>query len=331
MEFVVNSFSSCALYTPGAFFFYPWKPVLLLFFGDGYDTAYRHFRRDHSDPLNLMLHFVCLFFQLVGNFALLGRVDALFSFQVPVWNGVQQIRWFTAATVFLWILTLVSAHSKGSPPISTILSTISMCAAYIATPHIPARTLEIGAMAAFLLVMVLCSLFVDRVSGRKTYRRSLKGVGMDVGGTIGTFALVISARLGVTWLGYRGHFSAEADTIFYAVIGLMAAISASPKPLLPGVLCGIFVVRSAAELIESETLIYYSVAMVAMSMQGRAHDVTKQRATLVSLEGNKKYGRAKKLAFEWSHVCFFPALLWRSALQSYQESHENVSAPSKTK
>ena len=59
-----------------------------------------------------------------------------------------------------------------------------------------------------------------------------------------------------------------------------------------------------------------SVATVAMLMQGRAHDVTRQKATLRNLEDDDKHGRTRKLAFEWSHVCYFPALLWRSALES---------------
>ena len=46
------------LYAPGAFFFYPWKPLIQLAVGDSYASAYRHFQRDHSDLTNVLLHCV---------------------------------------------------------------------------------------------------------------------------------------------------------------------------------------------------------------------------------------------------------------------------------
>ena len=51
---VARTLSSALLYAPGAFFFYPWKPLMNALVGDSYGVAYAHFRRDHSDPLNLV-------------------------------------------------------------------------------------------------------------------------------------------------------------------------------------------------------------------------------------------------------------------------------------
>ena len=66
------------LYAPGAFFFYPWKPVMQALAGDRYDVGFAFFRRDHTDPTNLALHTVALAWQLLGNFGLLGLVAMLF-------------------------------------------------------------------------------------------------------------------------------------------------------------------------------------------------------------------------------------------------------------
>ena len=51
-----------------------------------------------------------------------------------------------------------------------------------------------------------------------------------------------------------------------------------------------------------------------LSFPGRSHDITKQSATLLNLEGMDD--KAKKLRFEWAHVTYFPSLLFHSMHQS---------------
>lgn len=64
------------IYMPGTFYANPFKPFLNAAFGSSYGLAYGHFRRDHSDPLNVWLHVGCLFLQIAGNFAMLESVDS---------------------------------------------------------------------------------------------------------------------------------------------------------------------------------------------------------------------------------------------------------------
>ena len=86
-------FASCLLYAPGAFFFYPWKPLMQLLVGDTYATGYKYFRRDHSKPTNIVLHGVALVWQLLGNFGFLAVADA--SLRTTLCNGrpVARSKW----------------------------------------------------------------------------------------------------------------------------------------------------------------------------------------------------------------------------------------------
>ena len=65
-----DSLTSCLAHLP------PCHQVLLNSrFGAVYEQTYKHFRRDHMSGLNLLLHIACLFYQLSGNYALLGALD----------------------------------------------------------------------------------------------------------------------------------------------------------------------------------------------------------------------------------------------------------------
>eukprot|EP00658_Telonema_sp_P-2_P059771 TRINITY_DN48899_c0_g1_i1.p3 TRINITY_DN48899_c0_g1~~TRINITY_DN48899_c0_g1_i1.p3 ORF type:complete len:134 (+),score=41.04 TRINITY_DN48899_c0_g1_i1:142-543(+) len=49
-----DSILKVLLYGTAPFFSYPFKPMLEAAEGNGYAVAYRHFRRDHQDPHNLL-------------------------------------------------------------------------------------------------------------------------------------------------------------------------------------------------------------------------------------------------------------------------------------
>ena len=70
-----SSLVRLCIYVPGTFYCNPFKPFLNAVAGSSYGLAYGHFRRDHSDPLNVWLHVGCLFLQIFGNFALLDCLD----------------------------------------------------------------------------------------------------------------------------------------------------------------------------------------------------------------------------------------------------------------
>ena len=77
--------------------------------GSSYGMAYGHFRRDHSDPLNVWLHVGCLFLQIFGNFALLDCLDRTL--------GTRSVAPFTAAA---WALALGRTPSPPSVRAFTI-------------------------------------------------------------------------------------------------------------------------------------------------------------------------------------------------------------------
>ena len=90
-----SSLVRLCIYVPGTFYCNPFKPFLNAVAGSSYGIAYGHFRRDHSDPLNVWLHVGCLFLQIFGNFALLDCLDRTL--------GTRSVASFTAAA---WALAL---------------------------------------------------------------------------------------------------------------------------------------------------------------------------------------------------------------------------------
>lgn len=114
------------LYAPGTFFGFPWKPIACYFVGDGYDVAYQHFRRDHHGLVNLSCHFMCLWLQVLSNFALIDQVDMYLHT-----GSLLRI-----ITVALWILFLLPAPAPG---FCTFLSIMSLIAGFIISPMITAH------------------------------------------------------------------------------------------------------------------------------------------------------------------------------------------------
>ena len=99
--------SSLFLYGPGAFYFYPWKPIFQFLSGDSYQVGYKFFRRDHSNTTNLSLHCVALVWQLLGNFGFLLALDDTSLVQsLGSGLGLDGLeRPLSALTAILWIGT----------------------------------------------------------------------------------------------------------------------------------------------------------------------------------------------------------------------------------
>lgn len=64
------------MYFSGPFNFHPLKLPLQLYRGSPYERAYRHFRSNHSNSINIAAHFFGLVHILVMNFALLNEIDS---------------------------------------------------------------------------------------------------------------------------------------------------------------------------------------------------------------------------------------------------------------
>ena len=126
-----------ALYAASPFYMWPWKPLLSSWHGSGYDVAYMHFRRDHSDGLNLLLHLVCLVMQLFGNFALLSLLDARL-WSLPV------LRVTSAAA---WVAFLSAEPS--APPLVKFEACAAVVAGCVLAPRVQLRLLGTVAPTRF--------------------------------------------------------------------------------------------------------------------------------------------------------------------------------------
>jgi len=287
------------LYSPGAFFFYPYKPLAHLLWGDSYAVAYKHFRRDHSSALNLVLHVVALSWQLLGNFGLLGCVDDLLHPHVT-----KALPWLSrplsTSTALLWSATLLASPA---PRAASLISSFCIGAACAVSPVLEPRRVECASMVAYLSALVVSKLKWSGAQG-------LKG---DIFHACKYFGLLLFARLA----GARWHdaLSAKARALNVGLAFVMVALGSLSKPTVPAVVGGALLARPLGELTGQDWLLFYGAAFAAQVSQGVAHDVSRQKATLLSHEESTE-SRRVKLAFEWSHVVYFPNLLLHSCLES---------------
>ena len=323
------------LYGLGPFFCHPLKPLLCSLFGDGYQSGYIHFRRDHSKADNLVLHVVCLVFQLLSNFALLGKLDDIFISQyssdaasdnlilgrfIPIGVGCTKVN-LSTTTAACWIFFL---SFSGAPRLCTTLSSVSIISALLIIStqenyeHVQWLISNIQAVAVvtFLLVMFI-------MSGLS--KLALK-----------------SAAVWIVWLflwEYLGRFGGE-NLIDFAytslvyrvlVVVLMVIPALLNNPVAPVVLVGALSLNAFSILCEGDhsILSLWAMAYVAMLLQNTAHDVSSQRATLRKLQVDASGD--EKTRFEWSHVTYFPDLLFHSCYQSVSGNFNAADVPSALK
>jgi hypothetical protein len=317
--------SAPLLYAPGAFFFYPWKPLVNAHIGDKYEIGYEHFHRDHSDPTNAALHIVALCLQLVGNFGLLNVVDDMIALHYPFARTILPFRFIGAFTACIWMRTLIISPA---PALANILSCICITMAYFSSPFLAIyyNEIEIVAMAAFVMTQLFTGLvFSNKVDGKKKgFVELLK----DILLSFVLFSLLIGVRLaagvygGGIWANKNTDTSAGTGMISTNVASLvniafpvlLALIAKLPDPVKPVTIMGSFGCRIIAQLTSQAWPMFYSCAFVGMVLQGRSHDVTKQQATLLNIEKAEKNDLSRKIRFEWAHVTYFPSLLFHSII-----------------
>ena len=128
------------IYTCGTFYALPAKNLLVLASSASFRRSYHHFRRDHSDPLNLAIHLGCLVAQLLGNFGLLALLDAL--------CGTQQL--ISLSTAAVWITTIVVGAGKDMPWSVGVLTVACIAGGYAV------REAVLQQWRVLALVHVLC-------------------------------------------------------------------------------------------------------------------------------------------------------------------------------
>lgn len=291
------------LYGGAPFFSYPWKPIIGAVYGSSYDVAYKHFRRDHSNPVNLGVHCGCLVWQLASNFALLDCIDEWVASVVRRHfpgkkyevEATLPERLVAKATVVIWAASLVMARKCPAVVKAASLSCLAMAYLHAAKlrPH---------------WQKMITAQSVVEVFGVKLLRPSLK---------IGPVPLAIAVRLGLQHLvttKAQGILQPSSPAINTVVALVMARLSAQADPTTGKVtpfhmgLVGWLL----AILTNQPALYFYSCGFIASLAQGVSHGYTKEMATLVQLQSEG----FQKFAHEWAHTIFFPSLLIQSVLQS---------------
>ena len=73
---IITPVALYAMYFCSPFFFHPLKLLTQALVGSDYVRAYRHFRSNHKDDLNIVIHLLGLVHIMLANFALLHGIDA---------------------------------------------------------------------------------------------------------------------------------------------------------------------------------------------------------------------------------------------------------------
>lgn len=297
------------LYAFGPFFCYPWKPVINALAGDKYGPAYKHFRRDHSHPVNLFLHAVCMVFQLVGNFQLLDAIDNSSLLQ-PIAQLSGASRPLSLLTLISWCACLVFAPS---PLLVTSLSIASLFAAYYTSPLLTGPVLEYAITSVFSVALALGLFFCPPRTKVLSSKINVK--------------VFVVALIWLLWpYGWNqldrsyGGLLASLGYVNLANVGLavfLFACSASPfVPEAPAI-GGALICRLLSILTGQPMLFLLGSAFTASLLQGTAHKLTGEVATLINHNRpGAHHSPEVKVRLEWAHVTFFPSLALHSVCQS---------------
>ncbi|KDO26803.1 hypothetical protein SPRG_08093 [Saprolegnia parasitica CBS 223.65] len=275
------------LFASPQFYSFPWKPLLNRLVGDTYPVAVAHFAPHHATRANLALHFVCLLVQLSGNFCFLTLLDMTVT--------GSRARPFSLATALLWSVYLVLGATT-APIWCNVAAVASIVAAYAAAPVLLQQPTALTLVPLVLYVLValsyailarglprvlpavLVALFLAVLQSGWTYLASLPPAPMDV---------AIPSAIG-----------------FGSVLALLAAL---PNPAVPTVLFGALVGRSLGIWTRQPLLTMYCYGYFGALLQGLAHRLVNEQATLLALEDEESL---KKVRYEYAHVTYFPTLLF---------------------
>ena len=283
---ITRSILQVFLFAFGPFYGYPWKPFLNAIAGDTYAVSLKHFKAGHFGAVNLALHSVCLFVQVLGNFGFLLRVDNL----IP--QPIGGVRLLSALTAISWSGCLLLSPA---PKTISLLSTSVLAAAYYVSPFLGLELYEKGVAASLIIAFIGSNVLASK---RKV--PLLKSL-LFVSGFAAWYALWAQYR-GAHW----GEFKEHASIISRATAGFFILASLVKNPLKPIVVIGTFLTRFMGIAAGDETLYFLGHAFFGSLCQGVAHAITREEATLLALERNDEDA---KIRHEYAHVTFFPNIL----------------------
>src|SRR3989338_5630300 len=272
---IFSRFSQTLLYFFGPFYGYPWKPFVNAAAGDSYAVAYKYFRRDNQHPVNLALHSICLYFQLIGNFALLSAVDAAFppssylpaALHPPALPG----NLLSLATLLLWSGYLLLAPA---PLLCTVAAVGSLVGCYFAGALLSGPTIEFWTVVPFSVVLIF-GLFMCPPKQTPKSPSAAKVV-----------------LIGVLWIGWLFFWefvdgqigSSLASRSRELSLGLVVCVfllsSSRHVPEGPAI-GGALVCRLVAILTGQPILFLWGCSFTAPLLQGTAHRLTGETATLI--------------------------------------------------
>mmetsp|Transcript_46770 Transcript_46770/g.99962 ORF Transcript_46770/g.99962 Transcript_46770/m.99962 type:complete len:316 (+) Transcript_46770:68-1015(+) len=281
------------LYFMGPFFCNPAKPLLQsLWCKTGYEVAYEHFKRDHTNPTNLALHAVALAFQITSNFAFIHRLDELIG--SPSWGVL------SSSTAVLWAGLLAPQPAPGK---ARALALALIAAGYAlrrkvaenweyytwGNAFIEAYSFKIGVRGLlpkdfrrsyFPLDKSFTRFLVGRLGLQVALKAALKNrtlVGKGVAANV-TLPMLV-------WASYKPFFRQGFRTT-NALVGLQ--------------IFNYMYLGWIMSLITGEKAFYlHSAAFTASNIQGIAHYLGKQEGTLPQLNDSH---------YEFAHCSYFPVL-----------------------
>lgn len=291
------------LYSVPPFFQFPWKPVINHFIGARYDEAYRHFRRDHSNSVNLAAHTGCYVMQLVGNFSLMAAIAEVFP----------ALRVLPTATAVVWGGAMFATNHCPADVKLVALGTLVMGWRWgaFASTHWKAMALwQVG------LETVAIANLIGKKRGGGLAR--LPGV-MFLAARLALHTVVFGSGNGILNTP-NGILLVHVATAAYL---MLTATKKEPIPTaatqnqekLP-IYCFTYGLFGwiLAGLADRPILFWIGFGYLANIMQGVSHDLTGEQPTLQALQ-TKQPGR-NKFADEWAHTTYFPLLLFSSIRES---------------
>lgn len=289
--------SQTVLYALGPFFSYPWKPLINYFKGCSYADSYKHFWDQHKCPSNQAWHYVCLYFQAFSNFAFLSAIDAALFYYYPVLSFLVD-RPFSVLTLIMWSLCLMSAPSS-CPIIVKLLSLVHLLLAYRYAPHFVNAPLELYAIGGFAVVTLIHLL----VSKKKLVATSEIALYLS---------LILLKIISLYYLEkmYGGVLKKLDSELLVVFSVIMIGLCCLKDPVKGSVVFGSFGASTLSVLIGRPALLLLSYAYSASILQGLAHALSREQATLLKLQ--TEADRDQKITYEWGHVVYFPNLLLHS-------------------
>eukprot|EP00658_Telonema_sp_P-2_P026595 TRINITY_DN20754_c0_g1_i1.p1 TRINITY_DN20754_c0_g1~~TRINITY_DN20754_c0_g1_i1.p1 ORF type:complete len:312 (+),score=41.62 TRINITY_DN20754_c0_g1_i1:220-1155(+) len=277
------------LFVPGHFFFYPWKPALLLLHSCEYSSAFRNFAAQHDDRANIAMHVAALALQLTGNFGLLDQLGAVTG--LP-WSAVSLAGW---TMVVLW-----SGAWRSSKILSIAACGMGWYGAGWAALH-PVR-IEIAMVSLFFTLMALLSTRVIPTSPPP--RVTTEAV---------TYGLMLYAMYAADAL-LRGMLLASSAQASPFWVGVGASIVVALCSQIPGqfwwprTVLVMAVLRAAALLTHQPGFLMWGLGFTGQLLQGFAHEVAAQTSTIQKLELVQT--ESDRISYECAHVIFFPCLVF---------------------